>query len=141
MGTCIDWLIRALHKDTMKECKNFINMTREAWHKKTLVCQTSKFERLCQRNKGGHSKQGYQGHGNHVNNSRSSEASNSNSRNSTRVRNMSSTSVTEVQENLQAQGPKFAVVPTCLPIGKYIATVEQACQQLKQGEAENCELK
>ena len=37
---------------------------------------------------------------------------------------------------LLAHGPNFAEVPKCLPIVEYIATVEQGCQQLKQGEAE-----
>ena len=33
-------------------------------------------------------------------------------------------------------GPNFAVVPRYPPVGEYIASIEQACTQLKQGEAE-----
>ena len=51
------------------------------------------------------------------------------------VRNMSSTLLMEAQEHLLAHRPNFAVVPKCPPIREYIATVQQACQQLKQGEA------
>ena len=32
--------------------------------------------------------------------------------------------------------PYYAVVPRCPPIAEYVAVVEQACQKLKQGEAE-----
>ena len=52
------------------------------------------------------------------------------------MRNISSTPLTETQEQLLAHRPNFAVVPRCLPIGEYIATVEQVCKQLKQGEVE-----
>ena len=51
--TCIDQLNRVLDKATMKKCAKFINMTRESRHKKTLECQRLKFERLCQKYKGG----------------------------------------------------------------------------------------
>ena len=33
-------------------------------------------------------------------------------------------------------GPNFDVIPKCHPIREYITMVEQACQYLNQGEAE-----
>ena len=35
-----------------------------------------------------------------------------------------------------SHGPHFAVVPRCLSVGEFIASIEQVCTQLKQGEAE-----
>ena len=55
--TCIDHFCRALDKEAMEKCKNFINRTREARHKKTLDHQKAKFERLYQKSMGGHSNQ------------------------------------------------------------------------------------
>ena len=45
-------------------------------------------------------------------------------------------SLTETQLRILSHGPNFAVVPRCPPVGEYIASIEQACKQLKQGEAE-----
>ena len=42
----------------------------------------------------------------------------------------------EAQEKLLAHGPNFAIIPRCPPIGEYIAAVEQTCQNMAQGEAE-----
>ena len=52
------------------------------------------------------------------------------------VRNISSTPLTEAQLRVLSHGPNFAVVPRCPPVGEYIASIEQACSQLKQGEVE-----
>ena len=52
------------------------------------------------------------------------------------VMNLSKIPLTEAQENLLAHGPNFAITPRSPPIGKYIAVVEQTCQNLAQGEAE-----
>ena len=40
------------------------------------------------------------------------------------------------QEKILSWGPNFAIVPKCPPVGKYIASIEHACSQLKQGEVE-----
>ena len=56
--------------------------------------------------------------------------------NNTWIRNISSTPLTEGQVNVLSHGPNFTVVPRCLPVGEYIASIEEACTQLKQGEAE-----
>ena len=52
------------------------------------------------------------------------------------VINMSKTPLMEAQENLLAHGPNFAITPRSPPIGEYIAAVEQMCQKLTHGEAE-----
>ena len=44
--------------------------------------------------------------------------------------------LTEEQIKVLLHGPNFAVVSTCPPVGEYIAAIEQACTQLKQGEVE-----
>ena len=44
--------------------------------------------------------------------------------------------LTETQEKILSQGPNFAIVPKSPPVGKYIASIEHTCSQLKQGEAE-----
>ena len=125
----------------MEECERFINMKRKSRHLKTFEHQRLKFEKLChkyKKTKDGHSDIH---HGNHgqtsiVTATDSNFNSNPNSTNNTWVRNISSTPLTEAQEKLLAHGPNYAVVSRFLPIREYIAVVEQACQQLKQGEAE-----
>ena len=52
------------------------------------------------------------------------------------VVNMSKIPFMEAQENLLTHGPNFAITPKSPPIGEYIAVVEQACQNMAQGEAE-----
>ena len=52
------------------------------------------------------------------------------------VGNITSTPLTEAQLKVLSHGPNFAVVPSCPPVGEYIALIEQACSQLKYGEAE-----
>ena len=49
---------------------------------------------------------------------------------------MSKKPLMEAQEKLLTHGPNFAITPRCPPIGEYIASVEQTCQNLAQGEAE-----
>ena len=52
------------------------------------------------------------------------------------VKNLSTTPLTADQERLLAQGPKFVIKPKKPPVREYIATVEQACSRLTQGEAD-----
>ena len=44
--------------------------------------------------------------------------------------------LTESQEKILLWGPNFAIVPKSPPVGEYIASIEHACSQLKQGEVE-----
>ena len=140
----------------MRECESFIKIRREARHQKTLKRQLSKFERLCHRNTGGCSNN--QDGALHV------WANNTKGRNNVDqgpittsiqgpsitmqgldtdenkeniwVRNLSKTPLTNAKEKVLARGPNFAIVPKEPPVIEYVAAIEKACQQLKQGEAE-----
>ena len=61
--------------------------------------------------------------------------SNNGNNNNIWVRNISSTPLTKAQEKIVLQGPNFAIVPKSPPVGKYIASIENACSQIRQGEA------
>ena len=52
------------------------------------------------------------------------------------VINMSTQPLTDTQEKLLAHGPNYAIASRSPPIGEYIAAVEQTCQSLTQGEAD-----
>ena len=52
------------------------------------------------------------------------------------VINLSSTPLTPTQEALLVHGPNFAVTPKNLPILEYITSIEVACQNLYNNEAE-----
>ena len=52
------------------------------------------------------------------------------------VKNISSTPLTEVQVKLLSHRPNDAVVPGNPPIAEYVASIEQLCTTLKQGEVE-----
>ena len=64
------------------------------------------------------------------------ENTTTNNNNSIWVRNISSTPLTKAQEKILLRGPNFVIVPKSPPVGKYIASIENACSQLRQGEAE-----
>ena len=73
---------------------------------------------------------------NHIEvNNNGDEICNNNS-NNIWVRNISSTPLTEAQVKILSQGPNFAIVPKSPPVGKYIASIEHASSQVKQGETE-----
>ena len=52
------------------------------------------------------------------------------------VKNLSSTSLTEDQIKALPRGPNFAIVPRRPPLGEYITAIENVCNQLPQGKAE-----
>ena len=52
------------------------------------------------------------------------------------VKNLSSTPLTEDQIKALACGPNFAIVPRRPPLGEYITAIENVCNQLPQGKAE-----
>ena len=52
------------------------------------------------------------------------------------VKNLSSTPLTKEEEKILSNGPNYAIVPKKPPIGEYVATIEQVCNQLEQGKAE-----
>ena len=63
--TCINTLEKALDRETLSNCHEFIKVRRERRHFKTLERQLSKFHRLCQKNTTGHSSLEHGEHGRH----------------------------------------------------------------------------
>ena len=154
--TCMNNLSTVLNEDTMQECESFIKTGKEGRHHKTLKRQMSKFERLCHRNKGGHSniQDGAQHDWNNMIENRSNtrpmsfdsgqtltsgqgpdNGSTDNSGNIW-VKNLSKTPLTKAQEQVLARGQNFTIVPKVPPVMEYIVAIEKACQQLKQGKVE-----
>ena len=152
--TCIEHLNKALDRKSMEECTRFIKEKRESRHFKTLERQKSKCDRLCQKSRkreGGHSNIQDGNHGQTCRNIISDRgtiqtdlaettgvctSNNHDNNNNIWVRNISSTPLTKAQEKILLRGPNFAMVSKSPPVGEYIASIENACSQLKQGEVE-----
>ena len=138
--TCENQLREVLSDEWMGKCREFIEVGRENQHLKTLERQKIKFERLLDKEKvregdcitshGGHD--GY--HRNLTNQNNMIEESNR--RENTWVNNLSSTPLTQDEMKLLANGPNYAIVPRIPPIGEYITTIENVCNQLEQGKVE-----
>ena len=152
IDTCIEHLNNTLDRESMEECTQFIKEKRESRPFKTLVRQKSKFDRLCQKNRkreGGHSNMQDGNHG-HTCTNREKETKQIDTAETTGestsinndininiwVRNISSTPLTEAQEKILLRGPNFAIVSKSPPVREYIASIENACSQLRQGEEE-----
>ena len=153
--TCMNRLSTVLDEEIMEECESFIKTRKEARHHKTLERQVSKFERLCHKNIGGHSnvQHGAQhdqecSKAKPIKIGKNTSLITSDSQNITPgqggdsdigniwVRNLSRTPLTKAQEQVLTHGPNLAIVPKVSPVMEYIVAIEKACQQLKQGEAE-----
>ena len=52
------------------------------------------------------------------------------------VKNLSASTLTKDQIKALAHGPNYAIVPRCPPMGEYIIAIENICNQLQQGKAE-----
>ena len=65
------------------------------------------------------------------------ENTNNNDNNNIWVRNILSTPLTKAQEKILLRGPNFAIVPKSPPVGKYIASIENACSQLDKERWKN----
>ena len=52
------------------------------------------------------------------------------------VKNLSSTPLTKEEEKILSNSPNYAIVPRVPPIGEYVTAIEQVCNQLEQGKAE-----
>ena len=52
------------------------------------------------------------------------------------VKNLSTSTLTKDQIKALAHGPNYAIVPQCPPTGEYIIAIENVCNQLQQGKAE-----
>ena len=57
-------------------------------------------------------------------------------RENTWVKNLSSIPLTKDQIKTLAHSPNYAIVPRSPPVGEYIVAIENACNQLQQGKAE-----
>ena len=130
----------------MKECELFIKKRRVARHFKTMSRQKRKLEALCHKsssNRGGcsntiHSSKGDCSYPNNNNNIQSGTQSKTNTKSTTIkwVINISHKPLSTEEEKLLAHGPNFVVVPKNPPIIQYVATIEQACTKLEEGQAE-----
>ena len=138
----------------MDECNRFMFKTKEDRHYKTMAWQKSKLERLQKKNeeKTGDCINRYMYmYGQSGTDNLSSTSTTTDAEPDSRltastsatislrnrwVVNMSKKPLTEAQEKLLTHGPNFAITPRYPPIGEYIAAVEQTCQNLAQGEAE-----
>ena len=158
--TCIDELGRVLNEEWMARCKEFIEVGREK-HFKTLKRQKDKFNRLLYKKQirggnhtrlhgihiGNHSNSTRQNNTCHVHDERENNWENyplntihvqeeRRERDNTWVKNLSSTPLTQDQIMASAHGPNFAIVPKSPPVGEYIVAIENACNQLQPGKAE-----
>ena len=156
--TCINNLEKALDRETLNDCHEFIKVRRERRHLKTLERHQSKFHRLCQKNTTGrsspeHGEDG--GHGHTItrtsNNNKNIEIVTKNREEKDKVRkqeddkeesnmnwvwNISKTPLTQAQEKLLLHGPNFVIVPKEPPTPEYIVAIEKACLKLPTGKAE-----
>ena len=139
--TCMNQLREVLNDEWIDKCREFIEVGGEQQHLKTLNRQKVKFERLLDREKvkegdcttlhGGHD-------GNHSDLTKQNNALEYRTRrDNTWVNNLSSTPLAQEQEKALSNGPNYAIVPRIPPIGEYITTIENVCNQLEQGKAED----
>ena len=106
----------------------------ECRHSRVMRRQKAKFEALVQQKQGGHSNKGQvRSPSSYMNRGMEDTMTDDTKK---WVRNLSDTPLTEDQERLLAWGPKFSIRPRQLPVGEYVAAVEQACSRLNKGEAE-----
>ena len=147
--TCIKELKGKIPPELFEECQVFIDKVREWRHKTVLDRHLVKFERLCQKTKGGRSKQHPGGHSNlsstkALNKDREvrilpAVTSNRTTTTTTTTRdtaedasekkwviNLSSSPLTQAQASLLAHGPGYAVTPKHPPYGDYIVAIEKS---------------
>ena len=139
-NTCIDQLREVLNDEWMDKCREFPEVGREQQHLKTIIRQKEKFQRLLDREqvREGNCTALHGGHdGNHSILTRHNNViENRIRRENTWVRNLSSTPLTKDQVKALSNGPNYAVVPKVPPVGEYITAIENVCNQLQEGKAE-----
>ena len=111
----------------------------------TLDHQKAKFERLFMKNKGGHSNSEnlnmyrYMYHSGKNFNSRQIDTTTTAPSTTLKwVINISSTPITEVQKQLLAHGPNFAISPWTPPTGETSQQLNKPDQVLPRGRQRNC---
>ena len=134
-------LREVLNDEWMDRCTVFIEVGREKQHLKTLERQKHKFERLLAREKvreGDRTTTLHGGHDGYLSDptKQNKAITIRNRRENNWVINLSSTPLTEDEEKALSNGPNYAIVPRIPPIGEYVTTIEQVCNQLKQGKVE-----
>ena len=152
--TCIEVLSKVLNQEDVDKCNRFMFKTKEDRHYKTMAWQKSKLERLERKNgekTGGHINRYMYMYEQSSTKNLSSTSTTTDAEPDSRltvstsatkslrnrwVVNMSKKPLMEAQEKLLTHRPNFAITPRCPPIGEYIAAVEQTCQNMAQGEAE-----
>ena len=152
--TCIEVLSKVFNQEDMGDCNRFMFKTKEDRHYKTMAQQKSKLERLKGKNEektGGYINRYMYMYGQCGTNNLSSTPTTTDAEPDSRstvstsatkslrnrwVVNMDKNPLMEAQEKLLTHGPNLAITPRCPPIGEYIAAVEQTCQNMAQGEAE-----
>ena len=149
VDTCINLLETNLDRKSMDECYRFIDSKREKRHFQTIKCQLEKFQRLqkqkqkLDKNEGGHSKQYHDQTTDQTNEDildlNSNSFNNSNTSNNERdkrpkkdqsqkwIHNLSSTTLIDAQMKILSRDPNFAIMQRNPPVGKHIASIENAC--------------
>ena len=131
----------------MEDCKRLIFLRREAYYIKVKRRQISKLERLCHKNRGGCSNKQDGGQGGQDENTRPKnnytdlqEKDKENKQDSEPkekwVVNLSSQPLSQAEKNLLTHGPNYAVTSRCPPVIECITAIEEVCQKLERGEAE-----
>ena len=146
--TCINQLREVLDDDWMDKCREFIEVGREQQHLKTLKRQKETFERLLDREQvregicttvhGGHdgNYSNLTNHNNVTQNSTEIRRESEIRRENTWVRNLSSIPLTQDQVKALSNGPNYAIVPKVPAVGECITAIENVCNQIQQGKAE-----
>ena len=125
--TCINTLLEVFPKEIMEECKMFINLRREAYFLKVKLRQMSKLDRLCHKNRGGHSNNQDGRHGrdriasvitSENNNKKGTDGDGTIPNIKDRwVVNLSGQPLTDAEYRVLAHGPNFAITSrTPLPL-------------------------
>ena len=152
--TCMTTLSEVFSKEIMEECAKLIFLRREAYYIKVKQRQIAKLERLCQKNRGGHPNihHGSIG-GQRLNENnwieitqiskdqedqviRGPENQRTLNIKDRWVVNLSSQPLSQVERSLLSHGPNFAVTSRSPPIIECVTTIEEVCQKLERGEAE-----
>ena len=158
--TCMKELERSINEEWMAECKAFIEVGRENQHLKTLRRQKDKFHKLLYkkqekegrctcllgihndhhsnptRQNNSHIQTGEENNSDQENNNPRGEDKIPETKENTWVKNLSNSALTKDQIRALAHRPNYAIVPQCPPTGEYIIAIENVCNQLPQGKAE-----
>ena len=150
--TCINILEKALDREALGICHDFIEVRRERRHLKTLERQLSKFHRLCQKNTtdhsspehgedGGHGRISTKTRNNNIENVTKENRENREDRgrkehevkeesNKNWVQNISKTPLTQAQEKLLLHGPNFVTLPSSILLYECYVKTGSMCLEI-----------